>query len=300
MEEPEFLISNYLKTLRERHYSGATLRSYATDLARFGAFLKKRNLGVDGVDRGLIRSYLGVIRSSNYKNASVLRKHASLRSFFRYLNVTGKLSTDPCEGLASPRRESKVPSFLTKNEIEKVILEICRVRHPLAAARNTAWIELLYSSGIRVAEAAAMNIEDIDFWNGTIRVVGKGNKERIVPVGKTSLAAVRGYLKKRGIIVGERSDQARPLFINLHRSTRLSPRAMHQIVEQAARKAGIPRRVSPHVIRHTFASHMLDAGADMRSIQEMLGHKNLSTTQIYAHVTTERLRKSYEKAHPRA
>jgi site-specific recombinase XerD len=299
MEDNEFLISDFLKTLRSRQYSPASIRSYSIDLSRFQAFLKARNAAIGAVDKPLIRSFLGQIRASNYKNASILRKHASLRSFFRHLTVTGKLARNPCDGLSSPRKERKIPSFLTLAEVEKLVTEICRVRQPVAAARNTAWLELVYSSGIRVAEAASLNIEDIDFWNGTLRVIGKGNKERVVPVGKSSLKAIRDYIKRRGMIVGERSTEARPLFVNLSGGTRLSARAMHMIIEAAARKAGISRRVSPHVIRHTFATHMLDAGADLRSIQELLGHKNLSTTQIYAHVTTERLRKSYEKAHPR-
>lgn len=300
MEEPDILIAGFLKQLRERHYSAATIRSYSVDLARFSRFLNQKKIGLEAVDKGLIRNYLGIIRASNYRNASILRKHASLRSFFHHLNVSGKLPVDPCEGLSSPRREAKIPLFLTPSDLEKLIVAICRVRDPLAAARNEAWIEVLYSSGLRVAEAAGLNIEDIDFWNGTIRVVGKGNKERIVPLGKTALAAIKSYLKKRGIVIGERSMEARPLFVNLHQGERLTPRAMHALVQSAARRAGISQRVSPHVIRHTFASHMLDAGCDMRSIQEMLGHKNLSTTQIYAHVTTERLRKVYEKSHPRA
>ncbi len=300
MEDIEFLISDFLKTLRSRHYSPASIRSYSNDLARFQAFLKARALPMDKVDKLVIRSFLGQIRASNYKNASILRKHASLRSLFKYLHSTGKLSVNPCDGLSSPRKEGKIPSFLTLHEFENLIREICRIKNPVSAARNSAWLELIYSSGIRVAEAASMNIEDIDFWNGTIRVIGKGNKERVIPVGKTCLASIRAYLKKRGISVGERSLEARPLFVNLNYGNRLSTRAMHMIIEAAARKAGISRKVSPHVIRHTFATHMLDAGCDMRSIQELLGHKNLATTQIYAHVTTERLRKSYEKSHPRS
>lgn len=299
MEDIEFHISDYLKTLRSRQYSPASIRSYSIDLARFQTYLKNRNVALDGVDKSLIRTYLGQIRASNYKNASLLRKHASLRSFFKHLFSTGKLTANPCEGLSSPRKEQKLPSFLTPEEFENLVQEMCHARNVVAAARNRAWLELVYSSGIRVAEAAAMNIEDIDFWNGTIRVIGKGNKERVVPVGKTSLAAIRDYLKRREITVGERSQEARPLFLNLKAGTRLSVRAMHMIIEQAARKAGISRPVSPHVIRHTFATHMLNSGCDMRSIQEILGHKNLSTTQIYVHVTTDRLRKSYEKSHPR-
>jgi integrase/recombinase XerC len=189
---------------------------------------------------------------------------------------------------------------LSDEEIAAVILAICQVPSPLAAARNRAWIELVYSSGLRVAETESLNVEDIDFWNGTVRVVGKGNKERIVPVGNTALKSIKDYLKARGESISSPASHARPLFTNLKQRTRLTTRAMHMIILEAAKKAGVTRRVSPHVVRHTFATHLLNAGCDLRSVQEMLGHKNLATTQIYAHVTTERLRKVYEKAHPRA
>jgi integrase/recombinase XerC len=140
----------------------------------------------------------------------------------------------------------------------------------------------------------------VDFWSGTVRVIGKGNKERIVPVGQTALRALKDYLKLRKEAIGAPSLEARPLFTNLRRGGRLTSRAMHRMIRDGARRAGLTQRISPHVVRHSFATHMLDAGCDLRSLQELLGHKNLSTTQIYAHVTTERLRKIYDKSHPRA
>jgi len=299
--ELDLALASFLTGLRERHFSPATLRAYVSDLSVFVKFSHDRKIKLAHVDRGFIRSYLAFLRSSgSLKNASLLRKYASLRSFFKFLFQTEKVKVNPCFNLATPRREQKVPRFLTPDEIERVIAAICQVKNPLAAARNRAWIELVYSSGIRVAESAGVNIEDIDFWGGTLRVVGKGNKERIVPVGGTALKTVRDYLKLRGMSFGSSSStQARAVFVSL-RGRRLTTRAMHMIVLDGARRAGITRNVSPHVIRHTFATHLLEAGCDLRNVQEMLGHKNLSTTQIYAHVTTDRLRKVYEKAHPRA
>ena len=299
MEDVSDLISQFLTVLRERGFSKATIRAYSVDLDAFAAFLKKRGIGVAAADRGVIRSYLAEVRSHDLKPASVLRKYASLRSFFRFLQATERLAANPCAGLATPRREQKVPNFLTPDEVERLVNEIRNARQPAAARRNQAWLDLVYSSGLRVAETAGLNIEDIDFWNGTVRVIGKGNKERIVPIGRVALRSIKDYLQVRGESFSRPSPQARPLFVNL-KGARLTTRAMHLIIEQSARKAGIARRVSPHAVRHTFATHLLEAGCDLRSVQEMLGHKHLSTTQIYAHVTAERLKKVYEKSHPRS
>lgn len=297
----ELMLSAYLKSLRERRFSPATLRAYSTDLTAFLGFLGRRKTDLKEVDRGLIRTYLGELRQAGPANASLLRKYASLRSFFKYLVRSEKLPANPCLNLSSPRRDRKIPNFLTSEELEKVIRTIVEVPKAEAAGRNLAWIELLYSSGLRVAEASGLNIEDVDFWNKTVRVVGKGNKERIVPIGSPALKAIRDYLKERRESVTARAgDAARPLFINVRDKGRLTTRAMHQMIEHAVRRAGIGRKISPHAVRHSFATHLLDAGCDLRTVQEMLGHKNLSTTQIYAHVTTERLRKTYDKSHPRA
>ncbi len=298
--EFELQVTHFLKTLRERHSSPSTIRAYAADLAAFGLFLKSRNVALDSVDRVVLRTFLASIRARNLANASVIRKTASLRSFFKHMMVTGTLKENPAGNLATPRRERRLPNFLSPEEVQKIIVAICEVPHPLAQSRNRAWMELIYSSGLRVAESEGLNIGDIDFWNGTVRVVGKGNKERIIPVGGAALTAIKEYLKLRGDSISAPAAQAFPLFQNLKLKKRLTSRAMHMIILAAAKKAGLSRPVSPHVIRHTFATHLLNAGCDLRSVQEMLGHKNLSTTQIYAHVTTERLRKVYEKAHPRA
>lgn len=285
----------------ERNYSPATLRAYRADLNEFRAFLKARRVSLVECDRLVARGYLATIGSAGRKRSTVLRKWASLRSFFRYLVRNKAIPKNPTLALATPRRERRVPNFLTEDEVIRLIATMSAGGTEIARRRNVALIELLYSSGLRVSEIERLNIEDIDFWIGTIRIVGKGNRERQIPVGEAALSSVRDYLKEKGEPIGVAGPglRARPAFTNA-RGRRLTTRAVHLFVRNAARKAGINRNVSPHAIRHSFATHLLDRGCDLRSVQEMLGHKNLSTTQIYAHVTTQRLRKVYDKAHPRA
>lgn len=299
----EKAVSNFLLALRvERNASSQTLRAYSNDLKSFSAYLKERKLTLEECERALIRSYLGRIRTKSYGRATVLRKWASLRSFFKYLVRHEILPFNPCLNMSTPRREHHVPRFLSQEEMDRLINQALKAPKPIVSKRNHALIELLYSSGLRVAEAEALNIEDIDFWNETVRVVGKGNRERLVPLGKKALSSLTDYLKERGEQIGmggKAWQRARPLFVNLRKS-RLSSRAMHMLILSVAKRAGINKVVSPHMLRHSFATHLLENGCDLRSVQEMLGHKNLSTTQIYAHVTKERLRKVFERAHPRA
>ena len=300
MDRNQDFINRFLKSLQSRNASPATLRAYTIDTKRFLKYLKEKRVPITDTNRTFLRSYLGYLRNQAWTNATILRKHASLRSLYKYLFSTQKIASNPCLSLATPRKDLKIPRFLTPKEVERVVLAICRVGNPIAAARNLAWMELLYSSGIRVAEAEGLNIEDIDFWGGTARVIGKGSKERIVPVGSTALKTIRDYLRLRGESPNPSSSKTRPLFSNLKTGHRLTSRAMHMMIQEGAKKAGLLRKISPHVVRHTFATHLLNAGCDLRHVQEMLGHKNLSTTQIYTHVTTDRLRRSYEGSHPRA
>lgn len=294
--------NEFIKSLMERKASPSTIRAYQTDLELWARYLaRKSQTDPHKIDKNVVRGYLTQLKDQNLKSNSYLRKLSSLRSFFRFLVAMEHLPVNPVANLASPRKDRRIPNFLTQDELEKVIVALCRVKNPLAAARNRAWIELVYSSGIRVAESASLNIEDIDFWNRTLRVVGKGNKERLVPIGQTALKAIRDYARlRKEDVLARPGRQTRPLFLNLRFGTRLTTRAMHQMIQEAARFAGVRRRISPHVVRHTFATHLVDAGCDLRSVQEMLGHKSLSTTQIYAHVTPERLNRVYKKAHPRA
>lgn len=291
----ELALRKFILMLRvEKNASPATLRAYTSDLNVFSAFITAQKIPLAKCDRTFIRAYLNHVRTTDLKKSSILRKWASLRSFFKYLTRQKLVPKNPCVNLPTPRRDLRIPHFMTINEVDKLIETMGAAKKPPLAARDQAIAELLYSSGLRVSELVNMNHADIDFWNETVTVVGKGNRQRIVPVGRPALVAVRGYLKARGKV-----EPAEPLFLNA-RGGRLTSRAVHQWVTLAARKAGITKKVSPHTLRHSFATHLLDRGCDLRSVQEMLGHKNLSTTQIYAHVTTERLRKVYDSAHPRA
>jgi tyrosine recombinase XerC len=291
----ELALRKFILMLRvERLASPATLRAYTADLKSFTTFLENQKIPLSRCDRTVVRAYLNHVRTTDLKKASILRKWASLRSFFKYLTREKLVPANPCLNLPTPRRDLRIPHFMTIHEVDKFIEMMGKAKKPLSAARGQAIAELLYSSGLRVSELVGMNQADVDFWNETVRVVGKGNKERLVPVGRPALVALRAYIKRMG-----KTAPAAPLFLNA-RGGRLTSRAVHMEVTAAARAAGITKKVSPHTLRHSFATHLLDRGCDLRSVQEMLGHKNLSTTQVYAHVTTERLRKVYDSAHPRA
>lgn len=301
--EPEIALRKFFLFLKvERNASPATVRAYTADLREFLRYLQDKKTPLASVDRTLIRSYLSVVRSRSYRRTTVLRKWAALRSFCKYLTRETVFPSNPCLHFPTPKGERHVPNFLTEAEVVRIIDESAREKKPLVAARNRAIVELLYSSGLRVSEAEGLTIEDVDFWGSSLRVIGKGNKERLIPVGDKALEALKDYLDERSESIG--SDRggawrARPLFTNV-RGGRLTSRAIYTVVQRCAHRAGIHRVISPHALRHSFATHLLDHGCDLRSVQELLGHRNLSTTQIYAHVTTERLRKVYEKAHPRA
>jgi len=298
----DLALRKFFLTLRaERNASPATIRAYSVDLRNFSEFLRKKKYQLSDCDRITVRSYLAYVRGLPLRRSTILRKWAALRSFFKFLTREELILLNPCLNMPTPRREKRVPKFLTESEVERLISTMSEAKKRMVSLRNRALVELLYSAGLRVAEAEKLGIDGVDFWNGTVRVVGKGDKERIVPIGTPALNALRAYLQERHEPVGaERGARLnRPLFTNL-KGGRLSSRGMHMLIQENSRRTGIKLNISPHVLRHSFATHLLDHGCDLRSLQEMLGHKNLSTTQIYAHVTTERLRKVYEKAHPRA
>ncbi len=275
----------------ERGASGHTLRSYRADLDQFQRFLRARKARLpQDVDARLLRQYLAWLYSRGLSRASIARKLAAIRSCLGFLTRRGRLRKNPAREVGTPRLPKRLVAFLPVDETH-AILDGPR---PTAAGpkRDLAVLELLYATGARVAELCGLNLSDLDRSQGTVRVLGKGRKERIIPVGEAALSALDAYLAVRG-------DTDGPLFQN-HRGGRLTPRSVHRIVKAAARAAGLTRRVSPHTLRHTFATHMLDAGADLRLIQELLGHSRLSTTQRYTHVSTDHLMKVYDAAHPRA
>jgi integrase/recombinase XerC len=275
----------------ERGASPHTLRSYAADLAELRGFLRTVKVAsLVAADARTLRAYLGWLHGRGLAKSSIARKLATARSCFRFLARRGLVAANPARQVVSPRLPKRLPSFLPIDESN----EMLDASHEatLSGRRDHAILELLYASGLRVAECCGLDLEDLDRRHGTVRVLGKGGKERMVPVGDEALAAVEAYLALRG-------EGGGPLFRNV-RGGRLTTRSVHNIVRRRAREAGIDRRVTPHTLRHTFATHLLGAGADLRLIQELLGHSRLSTTQRYTHVSPEHLMKVYDAAHPRA
>lgn len=270
----------------ERGASVHTLRSYRTDLAQFRRFLGARHVGqLAHVDARLLRQYLARLYEAGLSRASIARKLAAIRSCLAFLTRRGGLPRNPAREVSPPRLPKRLVSFLPIDEAT-VLLE-----HP-AAARDRSILEMLYATGARVAELCGLDLADVDRGGGTIRVRGKGAKERMIPVGDAALQALDAYLGAHGQADG-------PLFRNL-RGGRLTVRSVHRIVKARSRAAGLTRRVTPHTLRHSFATHMLDAGADLRLIQDLLGHSRLSTTQRYTHVSADHLMRVYDSAHPRA
>jgi tyrosine recombinase XerC len=289
MKDPAAEFLRYLD--HQRGASRHTLRSYAADLAEFGAFLSREELGgLAEADARAIRAWLASLHARKLARSSIARKLASVRSCLRYLARRGVVELNAARQIRSPKLARRLPSFLPKDE-SKQLLD-APVARTEAGPRDAALLELLYATGLRVAECCGLDLDDVDRGQGTVRVMGKGGKERVVPVGDAALHALDAWLAVRG---GARGA----LFVN-PRGGRLSTRGVHRIVKSRARAAGIDRRVTPHTMRHTFATHMLGEGADLRLIQELLGHSRLSTTQRYTHVSAEHLMKVYDRAHPRA
>jgi integrase/recombinase XerC len=292
------LVDRFLDDLRARNLSAHTIDAYRRDLTQFERFL--RDLTRDeppaagDLDARAIRRFVAALSASRLAKRSIQRKLAAVKSFARFLVADGRLRADPTLGLAGPKAEKRLPSFLRKKEIDLLFAE------PAAPAeadlRDRAILELLYGTGIRLSELTGLKKEQVDLAGGLVRVLGKGNKERVVPVGRAAVEALRAYLSARG---GSLRERGTPLFTNA-RGAALSGRTVQRIVTRRLRQVSEARHLSPHVLRHTFATHLLNAGADLRAVQELLGHASLSSTQIYTHVTTERLKEVYRKSHPRA
>ncbi len=271
----------------ERGASANTLRSYRADLQQFRRFLAARRVGqIAQVDARLLRRYLAGLYEAGLSRASIARKLAAIRSCLAFLTRRGGLAKNPAREVGAPRPPKRLVSFLPVDET------VALLEHSAGGARDTAILEVLYATGARVAELCGLDRADLDRSEGTVRVRGKGAKERMIPVGDAALRALDAYLLTRG-------DGDGPLFCN-PRGGRLTVRSVHRIVKTRSRAAGLTRRVTPHTLRHTFATHMLDAGADLRLIQDLLGHSRLSTTQRYTHVTADHLMRVYDAAHPRA
>ena len=243
------------------------------------------------VDRWTIRKYLSFLHRKN-KKSSIARKISTLRSFFKYLVREQLVTANPAKSVSTPKREKPLPSTLTVDEVFRLVESPSEEEGQ--KSRDRAILELLYSSGIRVSELVGLNFSQLDLELGIVKVMGKRRKERIVPVGSKAIEALNAYLEERGVVNGED-----PVFIN-SRGGRLTARSVGRLVKKYTGLSGIFRKISPHSLRHTFATHLLDSGADIREIQEMLGHASLSTTQRYTHLTMGKLMEVYDKAHPRS
>jgi integrase/recombinase XerC len=275
----------------ERGASPHTLRCYTADLTEFSRFLAASSIaGWEAADTRVVRAYLAWLHKRKLAKATIARKLAAVRSCFRFLGRRGAMEANPARQVRGPRLGRRLPSFLPVDET--AVLLYPEAEPSVAGARDRALLELLYASGLRVAEGCGLDVDDLDEGRRTVRVLGKGGKERVVPVGESALEALAAYLALRGRRRG-------PLFLN-PRGGRLTTRSALRIVRARARRAGIVQRVTPHTLRHSFATHMLGAGADLRLIQELLGHSRLSTTQRYTHVSPEHLMRVYDAAHPRA
>jgi len=283
----------------ERGISQNTLQSYRSDLLQFGAFLTKRRLGAEDAGPLDVSDFLTGLATSGESpaaTATIQRKAACLRSFYRHLRREGVRESDPTAGLATPRRSQKLPNVLGRAEVQR-LLEQPKGTEPIAL-RDRALLELMYACGLRASEAVTLEPDQLDLKAGVARVRGKGSKERIVPVGSAAVKAVEAYLQRgRPPLVGVRTE--RRLFVNF-RGGGLTRQGLYKIIARHARSAGLEKKMSPHTLRHTFATHLLAGGCDLRSVQEMLGHADVSTTQLYTHLSTQHLKDAYFRAHPRA
>lgn len=302
------LIEKFIDTLKSQEgYSDHTVRNYRNDLRQFSDFIFEKELltgdepslpGLDSIDFLILREYLGRLYGS-CRRTTIARKLSAIRSFFSFLEKKGLIRGNPAADISTPKKEKSIPSHLAVDDMFRLLDRPDREK-PLGL-RDLALLEVLYSCGIRVSELAGLNVSSIDFEQRLVKVFGKGSKERIVPIGKKALEAVRKYLDATDFLrKGTRQESENPpLFINF-RGGRLSARSIGRIVKRYGRECALMEEISPHALRHTFATHLLDGGADLRSVQELLGHVSLSTTQKYTHVSLDKLMRVYDKTHPRS
>ena len=302
------LIDQFIEYLKsQKRYSEHTLRNYKIDLRQFSEFVVLRegrpggenfNVGIERIDSQVIRAYLGSLYG-RFRRSTIARKLSAVRSFFLFLERKGLTRWNPAADIATPKLEKNMPTYLLVDEVFR-LFERPDKEKPLAL-RDLAILEVLYSCGFRVSELEALTLSSIDFDERLVRVIGKGDKERIVPIGRQALTAVKKYPKATQYLRRKKGgiSQSDPLFINF-RGKGLSGRSIGRIIKKYAIESGLTADISPHSMRHTFATHLLDGGADLRAVQELLGHESLSTTQKYTHVSLDRLMEVYDKAHPRS
>ena len=329
MEESK-IINEFLDYLKfERRFSEHTAKCYGADLMQFSDFLggihDNGNPGnesismdhhehehgvatavaaqvdvnkiVQSVDTESVRAYMAHLNEKEYSKATIARKLATLRSFYKFLVKRNYITSNPVTSVRTPKQEKKLPRFLEYEEVKR-LLETPQTNTWLGA-RDRAIMETLYSTGVRVSELVALNMEDIDFLGEVIHIRGKGKKERIAPIGTSALQTIQHYMEYRNKRAQNNSNfDPKVLFVNKH-GKRLSTRSVRRKMDKYLKMAGLDPAISPHTLRHSFATHMLNNGADLRSVQELLGHQSLSTTQVYTHLTTARLKEVYDNAHPR-
>ena len=318
-------IREFLEYLQyERHFSAHTVKCYSADLRQFVDYLQdnphtwqdqpqadgasytdssvyaEEGAGMTSIllemNVNTIRTFLAYLSEKNYSKTSSARKLATLRSFYKYLNRRGYVETSPVSAIRTPRQEKRLPRCLEPEQIQKLLS--CPDTNTLLGARDRAILETLYSSGLRVSELVSLNLSDVDFLGEVLHLRGKGKKERIAPIGPSALQAIQRYLTFRDADPRKANFDPQALLINKH-GQRLSTRSVRRKLDKYLRQAGLDPRISPHTLRHSFATHMLNNGADLRVVQELLGHRSLSTTQIYTHLTTSRMKEVYDNAHPK-
>lgn len=302
MENVKIYLNFFVEYLQiERNYSQYTIVNYVTDIEDFFSFMKEQViLHLEEITYNDTRLYLTQLHKRNYSRKTISRKISSLRSFFKFLVREEKLNENPFSLVSLPKREQKIPQFLYEEEIEK-LFSISDCTTPLGQ-RNQALIEILYGTGIRVSECCAIRLSDIDFYIGTVLVQGKGGKQRYVPFGSFAQDAIEQYINQgRKILLSKLKtpEEHSYLFVN-NRGNPLTDRGVRHVLNEMIKKTSLTLHIHPHMFRHTFATHLLNEGADMRSVQELLGHSHLSSTQVYTHVTKDHLKRIYMSHHPRA
>jgi len=292
------LLNTYLEYLSvERGLSKNTIEAYKRDLTSFISFLLTRNiLNIDRVNTTIIISYLLQMQKNGKASSSISRACAAIKSFFQFLYNENIINEDPTGNLDAPKLEHRLPKVLTIQEVEKLLSQP-NINNPLGM-RDKSILELLYATGIRVSELVSLHVDNVNLESGFLRCIGKGSKERIIPVGDIALNYLREYLlsARKQLLDGRDSEF---LFINKNGES-ITRQGVWKIIKKYSKKAGIAKKITPHILRHSFATHLLENGADIRAVQEMLGHSDVSTTQIYTHITRSKIKQVYDKTHPRA
>ena len=326
MQENPTVVQEFLDYLTyEKHFSGHTIKCYSADLQQYAGFLASHpesgqiegashgehheyggtatavaidvNTMILRADINRIRAFLAYLNGESYSKSTTARKLATLRSLYKYLVRRGHVQTSPVAAIRTPKQEKRLPRFLDSEQINTLLN--CPDLNTILGARDRAILETLYSSGLRVSELVALNLSDVDFLGEVLHIRGKGKKERMAPIGSSALQAIQKYLSFRDGDPNKDSFDQQALFINKH-GQRLSTRSVRRKLDKYLLQAGLDPRISPHTLRHSFATHMLNNGADLRVVQELLGHQSLSTTQVYTHLTTQKMKEVYDEAHPRS